>query len=152
MRSLLLSCCLALVALVVPLSSAGCATSQLQRARQVENTVYASVTALDDAEWALCNPDAQKVCHSTVAKYTTEVHLQANGHILTMLKAAKALNGAVIAAPVPPAAKLNLATVSDEIHTLNELLKPVLPADSNVLSAVDTVTQDVLALLPIFLK
>ena len=141
-----------LIALVLVGFMAGCASSQIQRARGVDKSVHAAVTALDDAEWALCNPDAQKHCHSAVAAYTTAVHLQANEHIKTMLKAANALNEAVVTAPVPTGAKVSLATVSDEVRALSDLLKPVLPADSKVLSAIDTVTQDILALLPIFLK
>jgi hypothetical protein len=129
-----------------------CASSQIQRARQVDVDVHAAIAALDDAEMALCNPDAQKQCHSAIPAYTTAIHSQANAHILTMLKAGQALNDAVIAAPVAPAAKVNLATVSDEVRQLNDLLKPVLPAGSNLLKAVDTVTQDILALLPLFLK
>lgn len=134
------------------LFAAACATTQLQRARQVDVNVHASIAGLDDAELALCAPDAQHQCHSVVPTYTTAVHQQVRKHITTMLKAGNALNDMVLQAPVSPAAKADLATVSMEVQAVSDIIKPLLPPGNVVLTWIDTVTADVLKLLPLFLQ
>lgn len=130
-----------------------CATSQIQRARQVDVDVHAVVTGLDDAERALCNLGSDQECHSTLPKYTTALHRQVNQHMLTLLRAGNALNEGVAGTiTVNTTNKANLETVSAEIVLIKNLLKPVLPAGHNVLVWTDAVTDAVLKLLPLFLK
>lgn len=131
--------------LVLALLVSACATTQVQRSRQVAIDVHATLAAVQDAETALYTS-------GTVAAWTQEKHQQFNAHLVIALKAGKALTEGVGTLPIPAGTKLDLVTVSEEVKALNVLIGQTLPADSAVAKAVGQVTADILSLLPLFLS
>jgi hypothetical protein len=141
------------IAIVVVLLSVGCASTSVQRAKQVSVDVHAVLAAVDDAERTLCNPDpGMTVCHSAVPAWTTEKHQQFSAQLVQALKAGRALNEGVRITPVSPQAKTDLATVSAALEQLTALAADALPANSTVVIALTAAKDGVLRILPLFLE
>ena len=125
--------------------SPGCASTPVQRAQHVSVDVHATLAAVQDAEAALYSSGATPA-------WTGDKHRDFNKHLAIALRAGRALNEAVRSAPVAPAAKVDLATVSQEVAILSDLLAGVLPPDSGVARAIATAKDAILAVLPVFLE
>ena len=124
---------------------AACATSQIQKARQVSVDVHSVLAAVDDAERAIYTSH-------TVPAWTDAKHAEFSQHLVVALKAGKALNEGVRSAPVSDGAKVSLTTVSTELGTLTGLITGALPPDSKVTLAITAAKDAVLRLLPLFLE
>jgi hypothetical protein len=131
--------------LALALFVSACATTQVQKSRQVAVDVHATLAAVQDAEASL-------YAAGTVPAWTQAKHQQFNAHLVIALKAGKALTEGVGTLPIPAGTKLDLVTVSEEVKALNALIAQSLPADSAVAKAVGQVTDDILSLLPLFLS
>lgn len=133
----------ALVLLSVFLAS--CATTQVQRARQVSVSVHATLAAVDDAESALFKSGA-------VPAWTEDKHKAFSARLIVALKAGKSLNEAVRVVPLTGQAKADLQIVSTELRVLSEFVESVLPPDNKVRITLGKAMEAVLAVLPIFLE
>ncbi len=129
-----------------------CATSQVNKAKQVSVDVHAVLAAIDDAEMALCNKQVDNTCKSVVPQWTTEKHAEFSKHMVIALKAGLALNEGVRTVPVSSGAKVDLTTVSAELEILTDLVKSVLPPSSTVVIALTAAKDAILAILPLFLQ
>lgn len=143
--STLTVCCLLLLA-------QACATTKVQKARSVSVDVHAVLAAVDDAEAALCNADAQGECHSAVPAWTTAKHKEFGAALIKALEAGRSLNEGVRSVPVSPESKADLATVSATLETLTGLVQGTLPPTSTVSVALAAAKDGVLRVLPIFLE
>jgi hypothetical protein len=129
-----------------------CASTPLQKAQQGSVNLHEVLAAVQDAELALCAKGTDGECHSAVPAWTTAKHREFNSHLVVALKAGKAVNEAVRTAPVSPADKLNLSTVSNEVGVLAGLVTGVLPPDSPTAKTISGAKDAILALLPLFLS
>ena len=137
---------------LIALTLAACASTPLQKAQHASVDLHAVLAAVQDAETALCAKGADGECHSAIAAWTTAKHREFNSHLVVALKAGKAVNEAVRTAPVSPADKLNLSTVSNEVQALAGLIVGVLPADSPTAKTIDGAKDAILVILPLFLS
>lgn len=128
--------CLALALL------AACATTQVQKARQVSVDVHATLAAIQDAE-------NQLYASQSVPQWTPEKHQQFNAALVVALKAGRAFNEGVRTAP-DAAAGTNLAVVSGQIQQLSQIVQDTLPLSSPVVAAINIAKDAVLQVLPIF--
>lgn len=136
---------IAAMVIIVAMFTAACASSPVQKAQQVSVDVHAALAAIQDAETVLNDTHA-------VAAWTPEKHRQFNAALVPALQAGRALNEGVRVIPVSPAAKADLATVSDTLTKLDAIVADTLPADHKVALAIHAATQAVLQLLPLFLQ
>jgi hypothetical protein len=84
--------------LALALLVSACATTQVQKSRQVAVDVHATLAAVQDAEAAL-------YAAGTVPAWTQEKHQQFNAHLVIALKAGKALTEGVGTLPIPAGTK-----------------------------------------------
>jgi hypothetical protein len=131
---------------------AACATTQVQKARIVSVDVHAVLAAVDDAEMTLCNKQPDNTCKSSVPAWTTEKHVEFSKHLVTALKAGRALNEGVKAVPITGQTKADLTAVSAELEAVTGLVKDILPPNSTVVIALTAAKDAVLRLLPLFLE
>lgn len=130
----------ALVALTV-----SCASTQIARTQQVSVTVHTTLAAVDEAESLLYRSAA-------VPLWTAEKHRAFSAQLVIALKAGRALNEGARSIPVSTGAKADLATVSNAVNTMTEIVKQTLPPNSPVVVALTAAKDSVLALLPLFLE
>ncbi len=137
---------------VIALLVSSCASTPVQKAQQGSVNLHDVLAAVQDAELALCAKGSDGECHSAIPQWTTAKHREFNTHLVVALKAGKAVNEAVRTAPVSPADKLNLSTVSNEVKALSDLIVGVLPPDSTTAKTIEGAKDAVLIILPIFLS
>lgn len=153
-----------LAALVVLAAfTVACATTQIERARQVSVNVHTALAVVDDAEMAFsqsnalpawnadpfsgdprCTPPSTEPCRTR--------HQVFSEHMKTALKAGLALNQGVRLAPVAPEAKADLATVSSALESLTAVVAGVLPPNSTITVTLTAAKDAVLKILPLFLE
>lgn len=134
-----------LAALAAILVTGACAARTAEKARSVSVNVHAVLAAVDDAEMNLYQSKA-------VPQWTAEQHITFSRHMKTALQAGRALNESVRIVPITGQAKADLNTVVAELTILSGLVEQTLPPDSSVRLRLNTATQAVLRLLPLFLE
>jgi type II secretory pathway component PulF len=132
-------------ALAALLVTGACAARTAEKARTVSVNVHAVLAAVDDAEMNLYQG-------KSVPQWTQEKHAEFSQHMKTALQAGRALNESVRIVPITGQAKADLSTVVAELNILSGLVEQTLPPDSAVRLRLNTATQAVLRLLPLFLE
>lgn len=126
------------------LTLAACATTQIQKARQVSIDVHASLATVQDLEAALYA--------SGWPQWTPEKHRAFNVQLVIALKAGRALNEAVRYTPVSGEAKADLVTLSNALEAMTAIVVDALPPGHRLVAAITTAKDLVLSILPLILE